>query len=245
MSEYTAHKRAEAVAAHNFEAVPRDLKKLVESADSGKKAVPHREVYSLPSSTIAKDVLSYAEEELPKPTLQHSLRVFQFGMAIAEDFFPEWKLNSETWLAACLLHDIGTTPKNQSSTLLSFEFQGGMIAYSKTQSYGSSQEQSEAVAEAIIRHQDIDEASKGSITRLGALLQLATLYDNAGQFAELVDETTLDAVVQACPRLKWSGCFSAAVAHECDTKPYSHTTKIGKDDFIGMIKGNKVGNAKE
>ncbi|UZJ54091.1 hypothetical protein CBS101457_003411 [Exobasidium rhododendri] len=245
MTAYTEASRATAIAAHNFEAVPRDLKKLMESVEPSKKSQPHRDVYALPSSELARAILKNVEEELPQPTLHHSLRVYQFGMAIAEDYFPQWKLNKETWLLSCLLHDIGTTSSNVKSTLLSFEFQGGMIAYSKTQSSGSSQEQSEAVAEAIIRHQDIDDASNGNITRLGALLQLSTLYDNAGQFSELVHEETLDVVVQHYPRLKWSDCFSAAVANECDTKPYSHTTKIGKENFVKLIQGNKVGNSRE
>lgn len=43
---------------------------------------------------------------------------------------------------------------------------------------GGSTDQAEAIAEAIIRHQDI--GVDGTITFLGQLIQLATLYDNFG-----------------------------------------------------------------
>lgn len=164
---------------------------------------------------------------------------------MAKDFFPEWQLNRETWALACFFHDIGTSEHRQDSTLLSFEFYGGILTHSKLRDCGSPVEQCDAVAEAIIRHQDIDETGKGNITRLGALLQLATLYDNAGQFSELIHSTTLDTVICEFPRLKWSTCFSGVIAHECETKPWCHTTKIGKEEFVSMIKGNTLGNSRE
>lgn len=234
-----------AIQAHNFEAVPRKLSKIIESIDSNQKPRTSTEVFPLPHTKAASEGFQYAKSELSLPVLNHSLRVYQFGMFMASDFFPDWNLNQETWLLACLLHDVGASASNRATTLLSFEFRGGLVAHSKTQSWECPSAQSDAVAEAIIRHQDIDDVSNGNITRLGALLQLATLYDNSGQFAHLIDESTLDNVTKEYPRLKWSSCFSEVIAHECDTKPWCHTTKIGKQQFLGLIKGNEVGNSKE
>lgn len=85
----------------------------------------------------------------------------------------------------CLLHDIGTTGANLEGSRLSFEFVGGFLALrvlQKQQQGGDKgggedgiapQDQAESIAEAIIRHQDL--CSKGNITALGQLLQLATL----------------------------------------------------------------------
>ena len=63
---------------------------------------------------------------------------------------------------------------------LSFEFKGGFLALGvlqeKQQGEGDGiapQDQAESIAEAIIRHQDL--CSKGNITALGQLLQLASL----------------------------------------------------------------------
>lgn len=78
-----------------------------------------------------------------------------------------------------MLHDIGTTYEAVHATKLSFEFWGGIKALKVLQDElageaRASQEQAESVAEAIIRHQDIVE--KGSITTIGRLLQLATIF---------------------------------------------------------------------
>lgn len=100
-----------------------------------------------------------------------------------------------------MLHDIGATEKNLTSTRLSFEFAGGILALRVLQSVNpgteldgggvdvdgdidaeervdkgreiAPQDQAESIAEAIMRHQDLCE--KGKITALGQLLQLATI----------------------------------------------------------------------
>lgn len=97
------------------------------------------------------------------------------GKAIQTQQFPEWSFTDETYLLACLLHDIGTTDQNISATHMSFEFYGGTLAFDLlTKELHAPIEQAESVAEAIIRHQDIGET--GKITTLGLLIQLATIF---------------------------------------------------------------------
>ena len=58
---------------------------------------------------------------------------------------------------------------------MSFEFYGGMLAHSLLQNdLNAPTPQAEAIAEAIIRHQDIGKS--GKITTLGQLIQLATIF---------------------------------------------------------------------
>jgi cyanamide hydratase len=97
------------------------------------------------------------------------------GQAIVRQQFPGWTVSEETYALTCLLHDIGTTPENLRKTLLSFEFYGGMLALRLiSEELRAPLEQGEAVAEAIIRHQDLGET--GKITTLGQLIQLATIF---------------------------------------------------------------------
>lgn len=96
------------------------------------------------------------------------------GAAIAQKHLPAFLPSIETYYLACLLHDIGTTQENLHVTLLSFEFYGGYLALDLLQHYGAPREQAESVAEAIIRHQDLGEI--GTITTVGQLIQLATLF---------------------------------------------------------------------
>jgi cyanamide hydratase len=99
--------------------------------------------------------------------------------------FPSWEFTDETWLLACLLHDIGTTDKNIRGTLMSFEFYGGLIALDLLhKQHKAPIEQAESVAEVIIRHQDI--GNVGTITTLGLLIQLATIFGEFGHILLII-----------------------------------------------------------
>jgi cyanamide hydratase len=105
--------------------------------------------------------------------------VYHYGLAIKKYRFPHWNFSDETYFLSCVLHDIGTTEENLHKTRLSFEFYGGFLALGVLQNAPSSdavapREQAESVAEAIIRHQDLCEV--GTITAVGQLIQLATIF---------------------------------------------------------------------
>jgi cyanamide hydratase len=136
------------------------------------------------------------------------------------------------------LHDIGTTSHNLRATLLSFEWYGGILALNLLRENSSPAAQAEAVAEAIIRHQDL--GTVGKITFLGQLIQLATIYDNMGGHPELVHATTRDEVVGKFPRLSWSSCFSKTIREENTLKPWAHTTHLGEEEFPNGVLGNTL-----
>lgn len=147
------------------------------------------------------------------------------------------------------------------ATLLSFEFYGGYIALEKLKEYGAPSEQAESVAEAIIRHQDLGDI--GTITTVGQLIQLATLFgmygglhsaptkylstsltdmtdviDNAGKNPTLVSKRTIESIIAAYPRKQWSSCFAHTIEKELDLKPWAHSSAIPK--FAETVAGNKL-----
>jgi len=144
--------------------------------------------------------------------------------------------STETYFLTCLLHDIGTTATNLRATRMSFEFHGGLLALELLQSSGAPKEQAESVCEAIIRHQDLGES--GSITTVGQLIQLATVFDNIGMNPELIHKETIESVTAKFPRNKWSSCFAATIREEIGLKPWSHTTAIG--GFGERVESNKL-----
>lgn len=139
-------------------------------------------------------------------------------------------------MLTCLLHDIGTTPENQNSTRLSFEFLGGFISLELLKSLKAQIAQAEAVCETIIRHQDLGET--GNITTLTAVTQFATVLDNAGLNPELVHEDTIKGVVAKYSRNGWTGCFAGVVRKECELKPWANTSRI--EGFAEMVEANKL-----
>lgn len=125
---------------------------------------------------------------------------------------------------------------------MSFDFYGAFKGMNLLLDLGCPDDQAEAVCEAIVRHQDL--GTEGTITFLGQVIQLATIFENAGEhpslprFGELVHETTREDVIKLFPRRGWLGCFAKTVGEEVRLKPWCHTTHI--PDFEEKIKGNPL-----
>ncbi|KAF2494142.1 cyanamide hydratase [Lophium mytilinum] len=233
---------AESISQYGFTAVPRSLSKILAHTASNPPAKVDAADITPPSSELAKKVYAYAKEHLSEQTFNHSMRVFYYGSTIATHHLPKFLPSLETYYLTALLHDIGTTTHNLHSTLLSFEFQGGLLALNLLQSLGAPKEQAESVAEAIIRHQDLGES--GMITSVGGLIQLATVFaDNMGINPQLIDTATIESVTALFPRNKWSSCFAATIREEVGLKPWSHTTSI--EGFAEGVEGNKLMEAYE
>lgn len=192
---------------------------------------------------IVAKVRSYAKEKLPVQTYNHSMRVFYYTTAIVKQQFPEHAetFSPSTLALASLLHDIGTAEENLSATNMSFEFYGGFKAMNILLELGASKDQAEAVAETIIRHQNL--GTVGNITFMGQVIQLATIYDNVSDhpylknLTEIIHTETLMDVVKAFPRQQWLGCFAKTIDEEERLKPWCHSTHI--PNFSDGIRGNK------
>ncbi|KAI5780507.1 urea hydro-lyase/cyanamide hydratase [Geopyxis carbonaria] len=191
----------------------------------------------LPTSPVITAITAFARSKLPVATFNHSMRVFYFGSAIVRQHLPSFKFTPETLLLLCLLHDLGTCPDLLESTVLSFEYSGAIRGREELLKAGAPETLADSVCEAIIRHQDVGE--EGMMSALTAIVQVATLFDNSGTWGELVHDGTVDDVVAAWPREKWSGCFRAALEIEGREKPWCHTTFIGVEAFRTDIKNNE------
>ncbi|KAL9125614.1 MAG: hypothetical protein Q9217_005200 [Psora testacea] len=245
------------VRAYGFTPVPRNLDKLLEKADPhANPPEKHMVDEILPSFTdLSKEVQSYAKKELPEETYNHSMRVLCFGLAIHAQYLPHIPLPSGAYILACLLHDLGTAPQHMNSTHLSFEYRGAILAHNLILSLTPPPAEpitpnphpalAESVAEAIIRHQDIDEVGKGNLSIVTAVLQIATVLDNTGARIELIDKRFVEEVCERFSRTSgkgeekrtWSGCFAVVVEKELREKRWSHTTKLGQE-FAQGVRGN-------
>lgn len=162
--------------------------------------------------------------------------------AIVKQQFPEYaeSFSLSTLALVSLLHDIGTAEENLAATHMSFEFYGAFKALNLLQELGASKDQAEAVAETIIRHQDL--GTVGNIPFLGQVIQLATIYDNASDhpyvknITEIIHTETLKDVTKAFPRHQWLGCFANTIEREESLKPWCHSTHI--PDFAQVILNN-------
>lgn len=228
------------ITTHGFTAVPRDAEKLKQHhAKIQDPCEPLLvEHISAPSTSLVTAITTYAQRHLPRPTFNHSMRVYYYGRAMQMMHLKQWTFSPETYMLCCLMHDIGTTSENLRATLMSFEFYGGMLAYNLLLEEGAEKAQAEAVMEAIVRHQDVGDT--GTITAVGQLLQLATIFDNMGGHEELVHKDTIASVCKEYPRLGWSKCFHDTIREENSLKPWAHTTKLGEEDFPNGVLNNEL-----
>ncbi|QSZ28946.1 hypothetical protein DSL72_003453 [Monilinia vaccinii-corymbosi] len=241
------YERQRAIESYGWTAVPASLTLLIESSPSAQQhAAPPLQLADLPfpSSALARSIQAYARRALPAATFHHSMRVYHYGVAMLRHAFPHWTAIApespllETYALVALLHDIGTVPAFLQDSLMSFEFGGALRADAVLRDALAVREQRDLVVESIVRHQDLGEV--GAQTRVGGLVQLATLLDNVGKNAELVDEGTIASVVGEWPRLGWSKCFARTIQQENALKPWAHTTHLGIRDFPEGVLGNKL-----
>ncbi|KAL1837158.1 hypothetical protein VTJ49DRAFT_4204 [Mycothermus thermophilus] len=241
---------------HGWTAVPVDSDAIFQGKPYLYKPSPVlvNDIHFPSDDPLVARVQAWVKEQLPWQTYHHSMRVFYFATAILHQQFPTHTLSPSTLALTSLLHDIGTAPSFLTTTRLSFDFYGGILALDLLSASSSSahnsfphpvpalgpapQPQAEAVCEAIIRHQDL--GGPGTITLLGQILQLATIYDNVGHRPYLVHEKTRDDVNRVFPRGGWGGCFAETVRREVSAKPWAHSTHIGgkAEVFANAVAGN-------
>jgi len=151
---------------------------------------------------------------------------------------PHVKFTAESYFLLSMLHDLGTADHLLTSTVLSFEYSGGVAARSLLLSLSAPEVLADSVAEGIIRHQDV--GSGGELSALTAVVQLAAFFENIGRFPDKLHKQSVDDVVAHFPRLAWGGCFKAVVDVEGEAKPWCHTTSIGIKYFKDMVDGNSL-----
>jgi cyanamide hydratase len=129
-----------------------------------------------------------------------------------------------------------------AATRMSFEFYGAFKAINIMQDFGSTQDQVDAVGEAIVRHADL--GTNGNITFLGQVIQLATIFDNTTDhpdlpnIKDLIHVETREDAIKVFPRTEWLGCFAKTMKKEVSLKPWSHITHL--PGFVEAILGNEL-----
>ncbi len=222
---------------YGFVKIERDF---IQSIPDANEPIVHHDT-SLPQTELARKVLQFAKSQLSTPILNHSLRVYLYSKAIIKDQFPDWNLDEEVIFVTALLHDLGTTDENLKATKMSFEYFGAIKARELVlKETNGDQDYADAVCEAIIRHQDLND--KGYITQLGLIIQISTVLDNAGfdSVSSLIHSDTLKVVNERYNRDNWLKCFAGVVQKENVLKPWGHTSSLGVEEFPANVLKNPL-----
>src|ERR1700744_6520190 len=106
---------SESTAKYGLTALPAD-QSASKPATTSPSTVPISQL-AIPYTPLAARIDAYTRAKLSPDTYRHSLRVYSYGLAIARQCFPEWRLEpgsalEETWFLTAMLHDIGTTDEH-------------------------------------------------------------------------------------------------------------------------------------
>jgi cyanamide hydratase len=192
-----------------------------------------------PTTALAESALVYSRSQLDDIMFNHSCRVYYIGQAMAQHLnsSSSYHIDSEAYYLTSLLHDLGVGPTHLSSTRLSFEFYGAILArdFILEQS-PASRPLADEVSEAIIRHTNF---VQGSMTTTGQLIQLSTTLDVIGANSALIGRSTYREIEQRWPRLGFNLHFAQLMDEEMRIKPWSHTTTVeAENGFCAKIRAN-------
>ena len=83
-----------------------------------------------PDSPLAASALAYSHSQLDPVMFNHSCRVYYIGQAMSQHLnaTSSYHVDAESYYLTSLLHDLGVGPHHLSTTRLSFEFAGAILA---------------------------------------------------------------------------------------------------------------------
>jgi cyanamide hydratase family protein with HD domain len=186
----------------------------------------------IPDSSIVKQATELVENCSPQFLVNHSIRTYCFGVAIAKHL--NLKADMEVLYLASIMHDLGLVDPHDK-TEGSFEVVGADAAHRFVIEKGYDKQKSDMVHEAIALHSAVGIAHEREPEI--ALVHFGAGIDVIGFRIEDVAAETRDAIVKAYPRLDFKQYFSALVDDQAERKPDCHIAGHHKLGFTGKIKG--------
>jgi hypothetical protein len=191
-----------------------------------------------PDSSLARD----AEErvrELSSPALYaHCVRTWAFAELFAQR--DRVKHDSELLYLACMLHDLGLTPKHwdQDGHSKCFAVEGAGAAHAFLQGAGASEDRARKVAEAISLHLNITVPA-----RLGTeahLLSKGVSLDVVGRRLHQIEPPLVQSIDTRWPRDGFASELAAATTRQAQLRPGSRSGLLHKLGFVKLIEGNPL-----
>ena len=205
-------------------------RKLARAFGYNKPGFIELEEIKIPDSELAKQATSMVEAVSPLFVLNHSIRTYCFGVALARHL--HIKADMEVFYLAAIMHDLGlVAPHDEAEG--SFEVVGAKLAHDFLQQQGLENEKADLVHEAIALH-----SSVGIADKLDAEIQLVHYgagIDVIGFRSEDVSAQTREAIVNAYPRHDFKKGFISLLDKQVAAKPQCHIAGHHALGFAGKI----------
>ncbi len=189
------------------------------------------EEIKIPDSALVVKTTRLVEQCSPLFLLNHSIRSYCFGVAIARQL--NIKADLEVFYLAAIMHDLGlVSPYDQYEG--SFEVAGAKVARKFILEQEQTTEKADLIHEAIALHSSVGLAHKKEAEI--ALLHYGAGVDVIGFRAEDIAPQTRKAIVTAYPRHQFKTEFTKLLDYQIEHKPNCHIAGHCALGFRGKIK---------
>lgn len=159
--------------------------------------------FDLPLSNLSNSIFNFVSSNVSQQVLYHSLRLYQFGITLLQDHFPDWEIERELLFTTCLLHNI-SIPSTSDGTIKSSQTYRGFIAYDLIFNItNGNRDYAETVAHAIVNS---DAHESGRLSSMSLILQMAETLDSLNTDNILIHQDTYNTINEMYPKAGWKGC---------------------------------------
>ncbi|MEV4207966.1 hypothetical protein [Nocardia salmonicida] len=188
-----------------------------------------------PDSRLCRSALDEATQVLTPALLAHSLRCWEFGMALAQ--VDNLRPDPEALYVACVLHDVAVG-ESADPTVGCFALLGARRARAFVLDRGATPELGECVHTAIARH--MDPATPRDHGAEAALLHDAAHLDVTGLRAYQLDSRQLAAIDARHDRAGFAAEFTATMRDEARIRPRSTAATLWRSGMRVAITLNPL-----
>ena len=184
---------------------------------------------AVPQDDVSAASWSWATQTLPEYLLQHSVRAYAWGAAIAAG--EGWTFDPGVLWSAALFHDVGLTSVARNTRC--FEYEGAERARRFVRRRGMSDLDADRVAAAIILHMAPGVTLADGVESV--LLDRSTGLDVRGVDYGLVDDVR-DAVMAVAPRGNFDRRFVSAIEREVARRSDCQSLRLLRgSDLVGSM----------
>jgi len=176
---------------------------------------------AVPQDDVAVATWRWANASLPRYLLDHSIRSYAWGAAIAGR--EGWEFDRRILWTAALFHDVGLARLARNT--MCFEFEGAEIARRYLETHGMAPAAADRAAIAIILHMQPNVTLRDGVESV--LLDRATGIDVRGAEIETIEEVR-DAVIADYPRGPFDRRFHRAMTREAAARPTCQSARFVK-----------------
>lgn len=188
-----------------------------------------KEEYQIPDSDNCKKALAMVGEYSPHHLLNHCLRSYAFGIAMAHKV--KQPFDKEVFFLGAIMHDLGLISEFDRGN--TFEVDGAKAARSFCIEHEMNTEKADLVHEMVAHHNSVGIAHK--LDPEIALLHFGAGADVAGIWIKDIHKTTLSEVLSEFPRLDFKQGMIKLLSEQIDRKPQSYMRPLIELGFLKKI----------